>query len=154
MNRPYSRADYLALKAAFRRACEDAGTLQHVAEFTRVDQARLSRYGNPDSPEFPPIDVMLDIDALSGGDRCLKAWALLRGFELNRTEKGIAVEAMSRHVGAVGKESGELISEMCEALADGKVTPNEAERIERNAQDVIDNVVNLQADCRRIRAVG
>lgn len=152
--RPYTRADYLALKSAFRRACEDAGPLSSIAEYTRVDPALLSRYGNPDRPEFPPVDVMMDVDALSGGDRCLRAWADLRGCELVREERGVQTEDITRHIGAVGIESGELISEMCNAAADGKVTPREAEAIERRAEDVKDNITLLQGDCRRIRAGG
>jgi|APCry1669192522_1035417.scaffolds.fasta_scaffold00745_6 hypothetical protein len=150
--RPYTRADYLALKSAFRRACEDAGPLATIAEYTRVDPALLSRYGNPDRPEFPPVDVMMDVDALSGGDRCLRAWAELRKFTLSREERGVKVEDMTRHIGAVGVEAGELISEMCNAAADGVITPREAEAVERRADDVIDNVTLLKADMRRVRA--
>lgn len=150
--RPLARKDYLAIKSAFRRACEDIGPLHVIAEHTRVDQGRLSQYGNAERPEFPPVDVMMDVDALSGGQRCLRALAEVYGFELVRDEKGIAIENMARHVGAVGKESGELLSEMCNALADGKVTSNEAARIEGAAEDVKDNIIRLQDDCRRIRA--
>jgi DNA-binding transcriptional regulator YdaS (Cro superfamily) len=150
--RPYTRAQYLSIKFAFRRACEDIGSLQVIAEHTRVDPSRLSQYCNAERPEFPPTDVMMDVDALSGGQRCLRALAEINGFALVRDEKGIAVEDMARHVGSVGKESGELISEMCTAIADGKVTPNEASRIETAAEDVKDNIVRLQDDCRRIRA--
>lgn len=152
--RPYTRADYLAIKSAFRRACEDAGPLATIAEYTRVDPALLSRYGNPDRPEFPPVDVMMDIDALSGGDRCLRALAEIRGYELIREERGVKIEDMNRHIGAVGVETGELISEMCNAVADNKVTPREAEAIERRAEDVKNNITLLQNDCRRIRAGG
>lgn len=150
--RPYEAPDYLAIKSATKRACEDAGSLQSIAAQTRIDPALLSRYGNPDRPEFIPIDVAMDVDAISGGDRILRAWAKLRGFDLVRDERGVAVESMHRHIGAVGQESGELISEMCSAVSDGEVTPCEAARIEREAESVIDNAMLLQADCRRIRA--
>lgn len=136
-----------------RRACEDAGPLHGIATNTRADKSQLSRYGNPDQPEFIPLDVAMDLDALSGGDRILRAWADLRGFALVREERGTQTEDITRHIGAVGIESGELISEMCNAAADGKVTPREAEAIERRAEDVKDNISLLQADCRRIRAV-
>jgi hypothetical protein len=151
--RPYSRADYLAIKSATRRACEDAGPLHEIAACTRSDPSQLSRYGNPEKSEFIPLDVAMDLDALSGGDRLLRAWAELRGYELLRDERGVKVEDMTRHIGAVGIESGELISEMCNAVADGKVTNREAEAIESRAEDVKDNITLLQADCRRIRAV-
>ncbi|MGM4891235.1 phage regulatory CII family protein [Tardiphaga sp. 839_C3_N1_4] len=151
--RPYTRADYLAIKSATRRACEDAGPLHEIATNTRSDPAQLSRYGNPERNEFIPLDVAMDLDALSGGDRILRAWAELRGYDLVRDEKGVAVEDMTRHIGAVGVESGELISEMCNAIADAKITPREAEAIERRAEDVLDNVRLLQSDMRRVRAV-
>lgn len=150
--RPYTRADYLAIKSATRRACEDAGPLHEIAANTRADTAALSRYGNPERGEFIPLDIAMDLDALSGGDRMLRAWAELRGYELVRDEKGIATEDMTRHIGSVGMEAGELISEMCQAAADGKITPREAEAVERRAEDVIDNVRLLQADMRRVRA--
>lgn len=151
--RPYTRADYLAIKSATRRACEDAGPLHEIAANTRADKSQLSRYGNPDQSEFIPLDVAMDLDALSGGDRILRAWAELRGYELVRDERGVAVEDMTRHIGAVGVEAGELISEMCNAASDGKITPREAEAVERRADDVIDNVTLLKADMRRVRAV-
>jgi hypothetical protein len=151
--RPYSRADYLAIKSATRRACEDAGPLHEIAANTRSDPSQLSRYGNPEKSEFIPLDVALDLDALSGGDRLLRAWAELRGYGLVRDEKGVAVEDMNRHIGAVGVETGELISEMCNSIADNVITPREAEAIERRAEDVLDNVALLKADMRRIRAV-
>jgi hypothetical protein len=151
--RPFTRADYLAVKFAFRMACEDIGPLHVISSHTRVDPAMLSRYCSADRPEFPPVDVMMDVDALSGGDRCLRALADLRKFSLSRDEKGIAIESMTRHIGAVGVESGELISEMCNAIADGKVTPREAEAVERRVEDVKDNLQLLASDMRRIRAV-
>src|SRR4051812_37079712 len=96
--RPYTRADYLAVKSATRRACDDAGPLNSIAVHTRCDAARLSRYGNADGPEFIPLDIAMDLDALSGGDRILRAWAELRGYDLVRDEKGVAVEDARHHV--------------------------------------------------------
>jgi hypothetical protein len=150
--RPYRQQDYLALKAATRRATAEGGTLAEVAKHTRTHASQLSKYGNPNEQDFAPIDVAMDLDALAGDDRILRAWAEMRGYELVKDEKGVAVESMAQHVGSVGRESGELISEMCGAIADGKVTPNEATRIQNAAEDVKDNVLRLQDDCRRIIA--
>lgn len=150
--RPYTRADYLAIKSATRRACEDAGPLHEIAACTRADKSQLSRYGNPDQPEFIPLDIAMDLDALSGGDRILRAWAELRGYELIRDERGVMVEDTLRHIGNVGRAAGNLHATMCEAAADGKVTPLEAKRIERAATDLDDANESLSADMRRIRA--
>lgn len=150
--RPYTRADYLAIKSAFRRACEDAGPLATIAEYTRVDPALLSRYGNPDRPEFPPVDVMMDVDALSGGDRCLRALAEIRGYELVREERGVAIENPIQHAGCVGKEAGEALVAISEVVR--KPTPLNAARAERELQDLKDVTDLAEADMRRIRAGG
>ena len=150
--RPYTRADYLAIKSATRRACEDAGPLHEIAANTRCDPAQLSRYGNPERPEFIPLDIAMDLDALSGGDRVLRAWAELRGYELIRDERGVMVEDTLRHIGNVGRAAGNLHATMCEAAADGTVTPLEAKRIERASTDLDDANELLAADMRRIQA--
>lgn len=150
--RPYTRADYLAIKSAFRRACEDAGPLATIAEFTRVDPALLSRYGNPDRPEFPPVDVMMDVDALSGGDRCLRALAEVRGYELIREERGVAVEDPIQHAGTIGKEFGEAIVALSDVIR--KPTPANATRAGRELQDLRDVTELAEADMRRIQAGG
>lgn len=151
--RPFTRADYLAIKSATRRACEDAGPLHQIAESTRVDAPILSRYGNPDEAVFIPLDVAMDLDALSGGARILKAYAAALGYDLVLNEKGVRVECTLRHIGEVGKASGNLHAAMCDAAADGKITPSEAERIERKATVLDDATDLLRADMRRLRAV-
>lgn len=153
--RPFTRADYLALKSAFRRDCEDAGPLHKIAENTRADAALLSRYGNPERGENAPIDVLLDVGHLSGMFRTLKQAAELAGFDLvPRHPEKIASESMLRHLGQVGSSHGDLQSSMCDALADGKVTPTEATEIQSKAEDHIDNVEHLTRDALRIRAAG
>ncbi|HWV44088.1 phage regulatory CII family protein [Pseudorhodoplanes sp.] len=152
--RPFSRADYLAIKSATRRACEAAGPLSEIASHTRVDAPILSRYGNPEESVFIPLDVAMDLDALSGGARILKAYAAALGYELVRAERGKATEDLYQHVGDIGKASGNLLSEMCEAKSDGAVTPAEAERIDRKADEVEDKVAHLRADMRRVQARG
>lgn len=151
MTRPFSRADYLAIKTATRRSCEDAAPLHQIAEYTRCDQAQLSRYGNAERPEFIPLDIAMDLDTLSGGDRILRAWAHLRGYELVRDERGIAVEDMRQHASSILKEAGEAIHAMGAVV--GKATPNSAAACERELEDLADVIDLAKADCRRIRAV-
>jgi hypothetical protein len=149
--RPFTRADYLAVKFAFRMACEDIGPLHVISSHTRVDPAMLSRYCSADRPEFPPIDVMMDVDALSGGDRCLHALAKMRSYDLVRDEKGVAVEDMRHHASNILKEAGEAIHAMGSVV--GKPTPSAAAACERELAELADVIDLAQADCRRIRAV-
>lgn len=151
--RPFTRADYNAIKTATQFAIDDVGTLAQVAEHTRVGVTRLSEYANRDHPFFIPLDVAMDLDTLSGGARILKAYAAALGYDLVLNEKGVRVECTLRHIGEVGKASGNLHAAMCDAASDGKITPTEAERIERKATILDDATDLLRGDMRRIRAV-
>lgn len=149
--RPYTRADYLAIKSATRRACEDAGPLHEIAANTRCDPAQLSRYGNPERSEFIPLDIAMDLDALSGGDRILRIWAELRGYELVRDERGVRIEDARHHVSSVLKETGEAVSAIGDVITPKGATPIAAARAERELTDVIDAAERARADMRRIQ---
>lgn len=150
--RPYSRADYLAIKSATRRACEDAGPLHEISTSTRCDPAALSRYGNPERAEFLPLDVAMDLDALSGGDRLLRQWAELRGYDLARDEKGVAVEAPYHHASEICRETGEALSALADVVGP-KPKPSAAEHAEHEITDAIDVLEHARSDMRRLRAV-
>ena len=142
--KPFSDAQY-AFKAAVRRAVQMAGGCNAAAAMTRVDAARLSRYGNLDSPEFAPIDVCFDLDAAAGAPICLRALADVYGYEIAPRDAGRAsVSDLASAAGEVAKESGDLISQAIEASADGKLTPNEARRLHDEAAELGDKVVRLQ----------
>ena len=63
--KPFTDAQF-AFKAAARRAVQMAGGCNAAALVTRADAARLSRYGNLDTPEFVPVDVAFDLDKAAG----------------------------------------------------------------------------------------
>jgi hypothetical protein len=149
--RPFTRADYLALKAATRRACETAGPLASIAGHTRADATLLSRYGNPELDVFVPIDVALDIDALSGQDNLLRAWAELRGYDLITRDAPTLdqPDAMARHLAPVAKELSDVIGELATAKVE---TPAAAARVEKEVAEAADALRDLAADCRRVRA--
>ena len=150
--RPFTRADYLAIKSATRRACEDAGPLHQIAESTRVDAPILSRYGNPDESVFIPLDVAMDLDALSGGDRLLRAWATLRGYDLTRDDKGVAIECPMQDAAALLKEAGEAVSALADVVK--RPTPRTAAQAERELAELGDVVELAEANARRIQARG
>jgi hypothetical protein len=148
--RPYTKADYLAIKTAFKLDCEDCGSLALVAEYTRVDKTLLSRYGNPNQPEFPPLDVVLDVGALSGGDRTLKEMARLRGYDLTKDERGVAIESPVQHAGTISKEVGEAIVALSDVIR--KPTPTNAAKAARELHDVREVVELATDDMHRIQA--
>ncbi len=140
----------IALKAATRRAVKMAGGSVAASKDLRVDQGRLSNYGNPESALYAPVDVAFDIDRLAGDHVILRAWADLCGFDLVERNSGIqASRCLTAAAGQVARESGELISATIEAASDGNVTPNEARAIDEAAADLQEKVIDIREAARR-----
>jgi hypothetical protein len=143
--RPLTDAQY-ALKAAVRRAVKLAGGPSAAAAAVRVDAPRLSRYGNPDAPEFAPIDVCCDLDRAAGDHVILRALADIIGCDLVPRET--AEDRLARDViaaaGLVAKDSGEVVNSAIQAVSDGRLTPAEARRFDEEAGDLEGRVVELR----------
>ena len=139
-----------AFKAAVRRAVKMAGGPNAAAEMVRSPASRLSEYGNHDRPVFAPIDVCFDLDKAAGDHVILRAWAELLGFDIVPRNVDAATSAanLAHAAGQVAKESGELISAAIEAGADGVLTPNEARRLDEEAADVEQKVINIRRIAR------
>lgn len=139
----------IALKAAVRHAVRLAGGPVAASEFTRVDPARLSRYGNPSDPMFAPIDVAADLDLASGDDVILRAWANLRGYELTPREAETVLGDLRHSAGTLARETGALVSDAVDALADGALTPHEATRLDDQAAKAERTILDIRSQVRR-----
>lgn len=121
MNRFHPRSSYNALKAATRRLVEMAGGLEPASCVTRVRKTQLSDYGNPHAAEsFMPVDVIFDIEASLGEPVITRELARLQGHVLIAipgADEGDGV--FYRHLSEIGKECGEAISRVSEALQNG-----------------------------------
>lgn len=154
-SRPFQRADYAAIKLATHAACEDAKPLHRFCANTRpnMDPGSMSRYGSLENPSFIPLDVAMDLDAVSGGDRILKAWAKIRGYDLVKDELNVAIESLESHIGSVGKEVGDVISGACEAIAARRpITPARAKTLLKEVRESEDAHERLADDLVRIVA--
>lgn len=119
------------LKAAFRRLVAHDGGEANAAEDTRVSQSRISHYGNAQRPEdFPPADVILDLELAVGQPVVTRELARLQGHVLIELPGVDGDPAWVQRLGAAAKETGEAIAAIGIALADdGEVTPQEIERL-------------------------
>ncbi|MEH2508665.1 hypothetical protein V1291_000019 [Nitrobacteraceae bacterium AZCC 1564] len=139
--KPLTDAQY-ALKAAVRRAVKKAGGPTAASEVTRVDAARLSRYGNPDCPEFAPIDVCFELDRAAGDEEITRALADLFDSEIIRRDANTAAPGdLNGSAARIAKASGDLVSASIEAAADGVITPREAQILEEK-RAVLDGTVS------------
>jgi hypothetical protein len=131
-----------AFKAAVRRAVTMCGGPHAAAELVRVDAAGLSRYGNPECPEFAPIDVCFELDRGAGKPVIFSAWA-----DLGQVDQ--AAQDLVRLAGEAAMDAGELIQTTIAAASDGTTTINEAKAIDERAADLQDKVVDIGAAARK-----
>ncbi len=93
---------------------------------------------------------MLDLDSLAGEPVITRALAERLGFDLVRTGGEIETASMVKHLSGIARESGDAMSRLAEALADGRLTPHELTEIERDLGDLDAQVQGARATCRAL----
>jgi hypothetical protein len=115
----------LALKSAVRRATALAGGGESVQHATRVNAASLSRYGScgaEHESNHCPVDVALDLDLEVGQPIVLAALAETQGYRLERMDPTTASDMpWCAKMGAIAKQDSEILSQIGQALSDGKI---------------------------------
>jgi hypothetical protein len=128
------------------------GPSRAASEYTRSDPARLSRYGSRHERMRAPVDIIADLEAAAGEPVVTTILADLQGFHLvPKCGAGQSVD-FTRHLGAVAKETGEAVSALAVAIADGEVTPQEAQDCIAEAEDAQRRLACLIDDLKGIAA--
>lgn len=144
----HSAQTYRGIKTATRMLVRDAGGLELAAKVTRVERATLSRYENPATEFFLPVDVLLDLEAANGEAHVTRYLARAQGHVLIELPKLDGTGAFGEHLGAIAKECGEAIAVVGEALAaGGTITAEEVRElhIRREVQEAIEKLAALDA---------
>ena len=144
LGRAFPSSAYLSIKAGFRRLTKAVGGQESAASITRVDYQRIGRYGRPHEGMFPPVDVIADLEADAGDPIVTRILAGLQGHILIPLPPADADPAWVAHLGALGKEAGEAIARLSEALADdGKITADEVR--DMNLRDEVREAMEVLA---------
>lgn len=147
--RIFTSPDYAAIKNAVRRALRQAGGgLRELAGMTRLSAAQLSRFGDLNSDQWVPLDVALDLDSLAGEPVITRALAELLGYDLVPARAVVAQGRLMEHLAGLARESGDVLSGISDALADGQLTPNELAKIECDLADLDAQVQAARATVR------
>lgn len=117
-------------KAAFKALVRAFGGQEAAAEHTGRTQSRLSDFGNPHTPDFPPVEIVQALEAAthgqSGHPHVTRWLARSAGYALVRLPTAAAGDSdWHQAIAAVSRETSESIERVCAALADGKVTAAE-----------------------------
>lgn len=125
-----------------RELIDGCGGLEEAATACRVRKSALSGYQNPEDPSTMPADVMDALEEYAGqGPTYSGAIAERRMFPAKVTGclKELAFD--------LAQESMDVVTAVRDAMADGKLSPNDLDRIasaERDAEQALEAVRALR----------
>jgi len=148
---------YEALKASTRKLVRGAGGQESAASITRLDGPRLSRCGNPSEAMYLPIDVVADLESDCGDPMVTKVLAQATGHLLVPAPKAGKGENWVERLGTLSKETGEIVSRICEALADdGEVSAKESREkdLRKEVQDAQEALAGIALALEQVESEG
>lgn len=148
-SRPTSDHDRQRLKAATGRSIDRAGGGTSLAGQTRVEMAALSKYRSPhEETAYIPIDVALDTDMTAGAPIILSAMASILGYSITPVDGPTRTKVTHEMVGSLIRETGEVSAAVLDAMADGRLSPNERNAIMREIDEATVALWTLRAALR------
>jgi len=108
----------------------------------------LGRYGRASEGMFAPVDVVADLEQDAGEPIVTRYLADLQGYVLFAKPPAHGDAEWVAHLGALGKEAGEAMARLSEALASGGVvTAQEVRDLElrREIGDVIEVLARIDS---------
>ncbi|MEO8241766.1 MAG: hypothetical protein ABI832_05595 [bacterium] len=141
------------LKKHTEALVKDVG-VEAACALTGRSKATIGRYYSDQSEHddrFMPIDVVAQLEASSKFPHVTAALADLRGITMSydRTKRTSETSGINQDVVALAQRFAQLMSEYNRAIADGKITSNEAKRLLRETlaiqQVLLDMKLNLES---------
>jgi hypothetical protein len=148
--------EQISCKRAFREIVRGVGGLEAAEGFCRVKKTSLARYYDETCDDFAPIDVVADLEPLArnrpGWPHLLHHRANQMGFMLLELPQAKAPDcnALRAELRDAMEKSNRLHIAMMEALADGKVTCDEADGLIPIALEVAEQNARIHALLKRI----
>lgn len=142
------------LKIVFGELVGLVGGLEASAAFCRVSKSTLARYASAspaDAGCFAPIDVVRDLEALSGEPLVTAALATMAdGVFVAVPSTPPSTAGLHMMLASLSQEFGEATHAVCTGLADGEMSAADVER----AVPQIDDVIRVAAALRAVLLAG
>lgn len=137
-----SDAWFYRLKAAQRDLIKLAGGIERAADLTSISKSQVGRWNNAGDAEIMTLSAVLVLEAECGRPIVTSVMAELNGRRLAdpQAERQAAACIFTAHADTA-RHAGELMSAAALAIADGQVTPAEADQLDR-AAGVLDRSVS------------
>lgn len=152
---PNANARHFLLKAKQRDLIAAAGGIERAAAVCNFSKSQVGRWANADSPELMPLDALFALEEETGRFDMSEAIAAARGrrFDEGALEAVANGSIMARHAETI-VQAGELMSTGALAFSDGKLTPAEAQAIDRAAGALERGLAELRKAAAGVRAAG
>lgn len=147
------------VKLLSKRLVSAAGGVEAASMATTRSPSQLCAYGLPNAPEFMPVDVAADLEAVTVGQPghplLTRHLAKLAGYCLiKRPDAWLSETVWSQRAARLLKEGGDIIAGLGRALeTDNDVSPAEAEALVPDADELVTIALEIQAALRD-RAAG
>lgn len=151
----FSEAWFHRVKAAQRDLIKLAGGIERAAEVTSISKSHIGRMNNPADGELMPLAAVVMLEADCGQPLVTAVLAETNGRRLTdpEAERAADVSVLSMHAELM-RQSAELANGMAIAIADGRVTPAEAQSVDRICSSLQAATSELRAALAAIKAKG
>lgn len=143
------------MKASQRDLIERCGGIIRVEQITGFSKSQVGRWNNPNDPDLMPVGAIRALEADCGAALVTSVLAEANGRRLSdpEAERAADVSVLLTHAELM-RNSAELANGMALAIADGQVTPAEAQTIDRLASNLELAASNMRSALAAIKARG
>lgn len=153
MSRPISDAWFFRVKAATRDLVARCGGVVRAGELAMVSKTEISRWQSVGEEGIITIPAALALEAECGAPLVTAVMADLHGRRLSdEVSDTSAASCLFRDHAELMRRSAEVQASMSEALADGTVTPAEAERVDRDLRGLDQSLDRMRGSLANVRA--
>jgi hypothetical protein len=153
MSRPISDAWFYRIKSATRDLVKMCGGIERAGEIAMLSKTVMGRCQSAGDPDIISICAALALEAECGVAMVTTAMADLQGRRvIEASEDPAHAGRIFARNAEVMRAASELMAVGATAASDGKVTPAEAEQMDRAAAALDQTIEPLRQDLARARA--
>lgn len=142
-----SDAWFHRIKSATRDLTDRCGGIERSATIASVSKSEVSRWRVAGEPSIITLPAALALEAECGVPLVTSAMASLGGHRVvSEDEAGGDASAIVMRHAEVMRAMAEVVATSAAAFADGRVTPAEAEQLDRSAAELLRQLDTWRAD--------
>lgn len=151
--RAISEAWFHRIKAATRDLVKACGGIERAAEISHAGKSTVGRWQHAGEEDIIPLPAVLALEADCDRPYVTRVMADLNGRGLTDAQATeTAAGCLTSHHNAVMGRFAEMTSEVAAAMADGTVSPAEAEMVDRGAAEMMRAVEAMRRGLAALKA--